>query len=139
MALDFTFSQLPVFSHLATCPFCHFCHFFAPQLCAQQLLGGITRTVINAAGAAVPDVAVTVKNLGTNLEIKTSTQGDGGGYQERRVYQIGAYSVTFTKDGFKTEAHTAISVKANRTSTVDGKLEVGGVSTSAGGDRPPPC
>jgi hypothetical protein len=100
----------------------------APQLCAQQLLGGITGTVSDASGAAVPEVEVAVKNLGTNLEIKTSTQVNGG-YQVSSL-PIGDYSVTFTREGFKTETHTAISVAANRTTTVDGKLQVGVIATS---------
>ncbi len=97
-------------------------------LAGQSVLGGVTGVVTDASGAAVPGVTVAVKNPGTNLEVKTTTQVNGG-YQIASL-PIGDYTVTFTKDGFKTEAHTAIVVEGNRTTTVDGKLEVGMVSTS---------
>jgi len=94
---------------------------------AQQL-GGITGSVTDATGAAVPSAAVTVKNTGTNLELKTTTQSNGT-YQVLNL-PVGDYSVTFAKDGFKTEAHTSILVQGDRVTTVNGKLEVGTVATS---------
>ena len=97
-------------------------------LCAQQLLGGITGTVVDASGAAVPDAAVTVKNQDTNLQVKTATSGNGS-YLVPNL-PIGNYSVAFSKEGFKTEAHTAILVQGDRTTTVNGKLEVGEVATT---------
>jgi hypothetical protein len=95
---------------------------------AQQMLGGITGTVTDSTGSFVPGVTVTVKNVDTNLEVKTtsSTKGD---YAISNL-PIGNYAVTFSKDGFKTESHTAILVQGDRTMTVPGKLEVGSVATT---------
>jgi len=97
-------------------------------LSAQQTLGGITGTVTDASGSVVPSTNVAVKNVDTNLEVKTAAQNNG-------IYQVlnlpvGNYSVTFSKDGFKTEAHTSIIVQGDRVITVNGKLEVGAVATS---------
>jgi hypothetical protein len=97
-------------------------------VCAQQLLGGITGTVVDATGAAVPGAAVTVKNTDTNLLIKLIASSNGS-YQAPDL-PIGNYSVSFGKEGFKTENHTSILVQGDRTTTVNGKLEVGAVATT---------
>ncbi len=59
---------------------------------AQQLLDSITGTVTNQAGAY-------------NLF----------------GLPIGTYRVSFSKEGFKTETHSQILVRANRTTTVGGR------------------
>src|SRR5580700_268092 len=95
---------------------------------AQDILGGITGTVKDATGAAVPDVTVRARNVGTNLEVVQHTQSNGS-YSVQNV-PAGDYRVTFTKDGFETETHTQVVVNANRTTTVDGDLKVGTVATT---------
>src|ERR1700761_1726744 len=97
-------------------------------LSAQQTLGGITGAVTDTSGAAVAGASIQVKNVDTNLEIK-SAASDKGEYEILNL-PVGNYSVTFSKEGFKTEAHTAIIVQGNRFTTVNGKLEVGAVATS---------
>ena len=99
----------------------------APML-AQDVLGGITGTVKDATGAAVPDATVRAQNIGTNLEVVQHTQANGS-YSVQNV-PAGDYRVTFTKDGFETETHTQVVVNANRTTTVDGDLKVGTVATT---------
>jgi Carboxypeptidase regulatory-like domain len=53
----------------------------APIVCAvamaQESRGTITGTVSDPQGAAIPGAAVVAKNLGTNLEAKTSTNESG--------------------------------------------------------------
>jgi Carboxypeptidase regulatory-like domain len=95
---------------------------------AQQMLGSITGTVSDASGSAVVGAAVTVRNVATNLEVKTITQTSGS-FQASNL-PIGNYTVTFSKVGFKTETHTAILVQGDRTTTVPGRLEVGAVATT---------
>ena len=95
---------------------------------AQQMLGGITGTVTDTTGAIVPAVSVTVKNVDTNLEIKVTAR-EKGDYAVSNL-PIGHYTVTFSKDGFKTETHTSILVQGDRTTTVPGKLELGTVATT---------
>ena len=110
-------SWTPVFFLLATA-----------ALLPAQTLGGITGTVTDATGSAVPGAAVLVKDVDTNLEIKTTA--DNKGIYEALNLPVGNYSVSFSKEGFKTEAHTAIIVQGNRVTTVNGKMEVGTVATS---------
>ncbi len=97
-------------------------------IAAQDILGGITGTVKDATGAAVPDATVHVQNVNTNLEIVQHTQTNGS-YSAPNI-PAGAYRVTFTKEGFETETHTQVLVNANRTTTVDGDLKVGTVATT---------
>ena len=95
---------------------------------AQQTLGGIVGTVTDASGSTIPAAAIIVKDVDTNLEVKTAAANNGT--YEILNLPVGNYSVSFSKEGFKTEAHTAIIVQGNRTITVDGRLEVGTVATS---------
>lgn len=97
------------------------------SLPAQQL-GGISGTVTDATGSAIPAAVVSVKNTYTNLEVKVSTSAKGE--YEALNLPVGNYSVSFAKEGFKSEAHTAILVQGNRTTTVNGRLEIGSVATS---------
>jgi Carboxypeptidase regulatory-like domain/TonB dependent receptor len=97
-------------------------------VCAQQLLGGIVGTVADSSGAGVAGAVVTVKNQETNLQVK-ATSSTSGSYQAPNL-PIGTYTVSFSKEGFKTETHTTIAVQGDRTITVNGKLEVGAVATT---------
>jgi hypothetical protein len=95
---------------------------------AQQLLGSIIGAVVDATGSAVPGAVVTVKDVDTNLQIKLTTSFSGS-YQASNL-PIGNYSVSFSKEGFKTETHTSILVQGDRTATVNGQLQVGAVATT---------
>ncbi len=94
---------------------------------AQLTLGGITGTVTDSSGSAIPGASVVVKDVDTNLEIKVTSAGNGA-YEVLNL-PVGNYSVSFTKEGFKKEAHTSIVVQGNRVTTVNGKMEVGTVAT----------
>jgi hypothetical protein len=95
---------------------------------AQQLLGSIAGTVTDATGAVVPKVEVTIHNQGTNLEQKAATQNNG--YFSFFDLPIGAYTVSFSKQGFKTAEYTQEFVQANRTTTVSPKLQLGAVNAT---------
>jgi len=95
---------------------------------AQQILGAITGTVRDSSGAVVGDVAVTARNLATNLSVTAHSQSTGS-YSISNL-PAGTYELTFTKEGFETERHTQVLVNGDRTSTVDADLKIGAVSTS---------
>ena len=95
---------------------------------AQQVLGTITGTVKDASGGAVPDATVKAVNTATNLSVTAKTQGNGS-YSLSNL-PAGTYHVSFAKEGFETETHTEVLVNADRTSTVDGNLRPGAVSTT---------
>jgi len=104
------------------------CFVLHGPLDAQTVLGAITGTVKDSSGAAVPDATVQARNVDTNLEVIQHTQGNGS-YLVSNI-PAGVYKLTFTKQGFETETHTQVLVNANRTTTVDGDLKVGTVSTT---------
>src|SRR6202049_1919418 len=97
-------------------------------LYAQQSLGAINGAVIDASGAAVQGAKVTVKNNGTNLQLEKVTKNDGS--FEFVDLPLGTYTVTFARDGFKTEVFSQIPVQGNRTATVNGSLQPGAVSVT---------
>ena len=95
---------------------------------AQQTLGGITGTVSDQTGAAVPNATVKARNVGTNLEITAQTQQNGS-YTIQNI-PAGRYEVTVTKESFKTETHTEVVVNAERTTTVDSSLALGVITST---------
>ncbi len=95
---------------------------------AQAILGAITGTLKDPSGAALPDSTVTAKNLSTDLVVAVNTKNNGS-YLISNL-PIGSYQVSFAKTGFETETHTEILVQADRTTTVDGVLQVGMQSTT---------
>ncbi|MGB6624960.1 MAG: carboxypeptidase regulatory-like domain-containing protein [Candidatus Acidiferrales bacterium] len=102
---------------------------FAPMaLRAQQTLGAINGTVTDASHAVIGKATVQVKNLGTGLTVDATTQSDGS-YNIADL-PIGTYSVTISKQGFKTEVHSDILIRGNLATTVNVTLQPGEVSTT---------
>ena len=95
---------------------------------AQQTLGGITGTVEDSSGSAIPGVEVKATSDQTTL-VRTA-KSNGGGTYELVDLPIGTYTVTFTREGFTTERIPGIVVQADRTITLPGKLAIGSVSES---------
>src|SRR5215469_9505114 len=98
------------------------------RLEAQQITGSIAGTVYDSSGALVNGASVKAVAFATNLSV-TARSSKENTYQIPDL-PIGAYTITITMNGFKTESHTSINVEGNRTTTVDGKLEVGTVATT---------
>ncbi len=95
---------------------------------AQQTLGSINGTVTDTSNAIVVKAAVQVKNLGTGLTVDATTQNDGS-YNIANL-PIGTYSVSISKQGFKTEVHSDILVRGNLTTTVNATLQPGEISST---------
>src|SRR5215469_1480853 len=95
---------------------------------AQQLLGSIEGTVTDQSGAAIPNVKVDAVNLDTNLSLSVTTSN--AGFYRLWNLPIGRYSVTFSKNTFKTEVHSPVQVQANRTTTESASLQLGTVTTA---------
>lgn len=117
-----TLKTIPIFVLAALMGFC-----VAPRANAQQLQGSITGTVEDSSGGVVPQVKVSALNPATGLRQDTETNGTGS-YQFYGL-PVGTYTVTFAKEGFKTEVHSAVFVQANRTATVEAVLQPGTVSS----------
>src|SRR5579863_3812048 len=102
---------------------------FAPYLAiGQQTLGSLNGTVTDVSGAVVEKATIKIRDLATNLEVTAVSKGDGS--FNAADLPIGAYQVTFTRDGFKTAVHDKILVQGNRTTTVNAKLQPGAVATT---------
>src|SRR5262249_41675389 len=102
--------------------------FTPPKLPGQQFTGAIAGTISDSSGARVAGAKVKADNTSTNLSVTAQSAKDGS--YLIATLPIGACSVTITMTGFKTESHTSIVVEGNRTTTVDGKLEIGTLSTT---------
>jgi hypothetical protein len=102
--------------------------FLAPQVTfAQQTLGSINGTVTDASGGVLQGVSVKVRNTATNLVVTGETKPDGS-FQFFDL-QIGDYEVTFSLAKFKTEVHSAIQILGGLTTTVNGQLQPGEITT----------
>jgi hypothetical protein len=94
---------------------------------AQQTLGSINGTVADSSGGVLAKVTVKVHSVDTNLEQVATTKDDGSFLLAG--LPIGKYTVSFARDGFKTEVHSQIIVQGGVTTTVNGSLQPGEVTT----------
>ncbi len=90
---------------------------------AQQTLGGITGTVLDPSGSAIPGVEVTAVSDETKL-VRTAKSNAEGTYALVNL-PIGTYTLTFTMANFSTEKIPGIIVQADRTVTLPAKLALG--------------
>jgi hypothetical protein len=95
---------------------------------AQQTLGGITGTVVDPSGSAVPGVEV--KAISEETRLERTAQSNVQGTYGLVDLPIGKYTVTFTLQGFSTERVPGILVQADRTVTLPAQLKVGAVADS---------
>ncbi len=102
---------------------------------AQQTLGGITGTVVDPSGSAVPNVEIKAVSAETKL-VRTTKSSSTGSYQLNDL-PIGTYTITYTLAGFSTEKIPNISVQADRTVTLPAKLALGVVTDTVSVDENP--
>lgn len=95
---------------------------------AQGERGTITGTVTDSSGAAVPNAAVTLRNVATN--IRFSTESNSAGIYVFPSLTPGNYDVSAERQGFKTRKVTGIPLSIGLTATIDLRLEVGAVTES---------
>ena len=107
-----------------------FCCFFTTVVAAraQQTLGSLNGTVVDASGAAVPGSSVTATDA--SIGVTRTTKAQGNGYFQIFNLPVGTYAVTATHDGFDTTELTGIEVQEAGAKTVNFTLKVGQVSQS---------
>ncbi len=93
---------------------------------AQTVVGRISGTITDAAGAVVPSATVTATNTATN-SARTVTADDRGFYTVTNL-PAGIYTVSAEQANFKRAVQQGISVTADARLTVDVTLEAGQVS-----------
>lgn len=100
----------------------------ALPLSAQQGRGTISGTVKDASGAGVPAAEVSIVNTGTNA-VSTATTNDTGFFTAPAL-QVGSYTVTVEKQGFKKLSRTGITLQVDQRLALDLDLEVGATAES---------
>ncbi len=90
---------------------------------AQTFRGAIQGSVLDSTGAAVPGATVTVTSVDTNLSREAITD-DAGNYLVSEL-PLGAYKVTASKTGFRTETMSGIQVTVAAAQRVDLRLSPG--------------
>jgi hypothetical protein len=98
------------------------------SLLSQQTLGGITGEVTDPTGGVIPNATVTVTAESTSMTRTTQTNGTGA-YNFVNL-PIGAYTLTYTANGFDVQKTQHIAVQADRTATVNATLKVGETTTT---------
>lgn len=92
---------------------------------AQSDRATITGTVKDSSAAVLSGVQVRVTNLGTN-DVQTAITDDSGSYRVGNL-PIGNYTVSFSKDGFKTLDRKGITLLISQVAEIDVTLQVGAI------------
>jgi hypothetical protein len=95
------------------------------QLADRAVITGI---VTDASGGAIPDAKVTIANQETGTKTVVGTNGSGN--YSTPPLQIGTYTVTVEKEGFKLYTFQGIVLTGGQTYRQDVKLDVGAVTQS---------
>lgn len=103
----------------------------AVLLCTSIMLGqtnkgGISGTVLDASGGAIPGASVTITNLGTNQAV-TVTTTETGSFSAALLDPV-TYSVAVEASGFKRALVQNVKVDTATTATVNVTIEPGGLN-----------
>ena len=89
--------------------------------CAQTG-ASLSGVVMDQTGAALPDVAVTIKNVDTGATRTTAT--DGGGHYQASGLPPGRFEIRAAKHGFAEERRTGIRLTVGQDATVDIQIQL---------------
>src|SRR6266700_1253168 len=92
---------------------------------SQSDRGAIGGTVADSSGGVIAGGAVSAIGADTGIVYKTTTTS-AGAYHIPNM-QIGAYNVSVSADGFKTEEKTGVVVEINTTASLDFALQPGDI------------
>ncbi len=106
------------------------CSLFAYQANAQSqaLNGQIEGVVTDSTGAAIPNAAITIRNIETGTERQITADADG--VYRAPLLPLGTYRVTVESANFKRLVRDGITLTTGQTATVDLSLETGDVSAT---------
>ena len=90
--------------------------------------GSVTITVVDQAGATVPDANLQLTDLGTNDVRRGSTQANGA-YTFPDL-PFGTYRLTISKTGFESRVFESVQVQTARVTSLSTTLNVGGTAQS---------
>jgi hypothetical protein len=99
---------------------------FLPFSFAQTTTGDISGTVTDPSGAAVPSCSLTLTNQATGA-VRKATSDAQGNFNFLQL-EIGNYTLTTTKTGFKTVSQKNVEVHVNTVTNTTVQLPVGAIS-----------
>jgi hypothetical protein len=103
---------------------------------AQEITGGITGTITDQSGAAVPNAMVTATD--TQRRTVWPTQTDSAGLYNFPRLPVGEYAVKVEARGFESLVHPAFELQMNQIARVDIQLKVGAVTQTVEVTAAPP-
>src|SRR5262245_37840453 len=98
---------------------------FAPAR-AQDYRGKVQGLVTDSSNAALAGASVTLRNVGTGVEVTRQTNAEG--HYIFDFVESGVYTVIVQATGFKKYEQRNITVQNRGDVTVDARLEIGGVT-----------
>src|ERR1041385_4178014 len=109
---------------------------FAAVSVAQVDTARITGTITDQTGARIPSAKVVIRKLETNIEVQATA--DAVGSSPSVPLRIGVYSVSATREGFKTAVREGIHLDIQQEAIVDLVCPVGATTeqVNVSGDAP---
>jgi outer membrane receptor protein involved in Fe transport len=104
------------------------CLTFTPAAFAQVNTATLLGQVTDSSGAAVPNAAVTARNLTTNFERSTATDAEGNYFLAS--LPLGPYQLEVKMGGFRTEVRSGVTLAAGDRTRLDVALTAGQVTES---------
>lgn len=100
----------------------------AASVIAQSTTGSIQGAVSDTSGGSVPGVAITVRNVDTQL-VRTTVSNESGNY-DVQLLPPGEYALTAELAGFRTQQRTGVRLTVNQAARIDFKLEISTIEES---------
>ena len=94
----------------------------------QIVTASLSGSVIDPAGAAIPEAAVTVTNTQTGISARAAS--DRSGNYIFPALSPGEYTISVEKQGFKSSLISGITLLVNQQARVDAQLQVGALTTT---------
>src|ERR1039457_4920423 len=104
---------------------------FLSTVSAAQTGASLSGVVTDQTGAALRDVAVTIKNVDTGATRTIAT--DGGGHYQASGLPPGRFEIRAAKQGFADETRTGISLAVGQYAAVDIKMQLSTPDACASG------
>lgn len=98
----------------------------ALPMLAQQGRGTVQGLVTDGSGAAVAGASVRIVNTGTNVATVTETNGEG--LYAATNLNVGQYSVSIEKSGFRKAVISGLTLQVDQRLQADARLDVGQVA-----------
>ena len=99
------------------------CFFSVASRGQSTTQGAIAGTILDASGAAVPGVAITLHNVGTNAEFRLTS--DANGYFKAPLVPPGTYTVTIAMAGYGTYSAKSVPVTVGSLTELHPELKTG--------------